>query len=133
MRITSVSSRTQTVPHFCIVSVKIKSLLKLKLIPAPLKRRVVMVMNTKMVYQIGIIALILVLFLGFRSGYFVIDRFVFGFQINPIIRSGEIQTIQQYKIVHNYIEMKFEQDPNEFEKSPEIEKLNKMMVVFHEK
>ena len=92
-----------------------------------------MVMNTKMVYQIGIITLILLLFLGFRSGYFVIDRFVFGFQINPIIRSGEIQTIQQYKIVHNYIEMKFEQDPNEFENSPEIEKLNKMMVVFHEK
>ena len=50
-KLTSVSSRTQTEPHFCIVLVKIKSLLNLKLIPAPLKRRVVSSPNENHKYK----------------------------------------------------------------------------------
>lgn len=85
-----------------------------------------------MIFQIVFLLVIIVIFLSLRSGYLVIDRYVFGFQINPIIRSGEIKTVRQYRIVHNYIEMKFEQDHSDFETSPEIEQLNSMMVKYHE-
>ena len=61
----------------------------------------------------------------------MLDRNVFGFQINPILRRGEIKNINQYRIVHNYIEMVFENDPELFHKDPSIERLNSMMGKYH--
>lgn len=69
---------------------------------------------------------------GFRSGLIVLDRNVFGFQIDPIIKSGTIANINQYRIVHSYLEMKFEENPDSFESSETITKLNSMMAAFHE-
>jgi len=88
----------------------------------------------KMTVIIIIFSLFLfVLWLAFRVGIFVLDRQVFDFQINPIIRRGEIKNLRQYDIVHNYIEMKFETDPDDFKRNPTIKKLNAMMVRYHEK
>ena len=78
-------------------------------------------------------AILICIWFGFRAGYFVLDRNVFNFQINPILRKGKISSLNQYRIVHNYLEMKFEQDPNAFENSEIITRLNSMMVKYHEK
>ncbi|EGG92877.1 hypothetical protein IMCC1989_2334 [gamma proteobacterium IMCC1989] len=84
-----------------------------------------------MVFLIILTIISMALWLAFRVGYFVLDRNVFGFQINPIVRNGEIKNINQYRIVHNYVEMKFEEDPDTFENNPLMKKLDKMMGEFH--
>jgi len=85
-----------------------------------------------MIFLILFIFGALAVWYGFRAGYFVLDRNVFDFQINPIVRSGKITNINQYRIVHNYIEMKFEENPDKFENNPLMEKLDLMMGEFHE-
>ena len=82
---------------------------------------------------IFLLVILVVLYLLFKEGFVVLDRKVFGFQINPIVKRGEIRNIREYKIMHNYIEMLFEQNPDKFEKSSETSKMNKMMNLYHEK
>ncbi|MCH8499073.1 MAG: hypothetical protein LAT63_11390 [Marinobacter sp.] len=78
-----------------------------------------------------VFALLLVVFGLFRFGVIVLDRQVFGFQINPILRRGKIRNIREYKIMHNYIEMLFERDPELFNQSPDTAKLNSLMNAYH--
>lgn len=90
-------------------------------------------MGNRIMAVIIIISLVIFgVWLAFRVGIFVLDRQVFDFQVNPVIRSGEIKNFRQYDIVHNYIEMKFETDPDGFKTNPTIKKLNEMMVRYHE-
>ncbi|ADZ92015.1 hypothetical protein Marme_2790 [Marinomonas mediterranea MMB-1] len=76
---------------------------------------------------------IIVVFLLFRYGVFVLDRNVFKFQINPILKKGVISNLRDFKIVHNYIEMCFERDPDKFERDPDMKKLDKMMGAYYDK
>ena len=77
-----------------------------------------------------IFALLLVTFLLFKFGVIVLDRKVFGFQVNPILHRGKIRNLREYRVMHNYIEMLFEQDPELFNQSPKTAKLNSMMNAF---
>lgn len=77
------------------------------------------------------VLLILVFFL-FRVGVFVLDRNVFWFQIDPILKSGEIRNINQYRIVHNYVEMMFERDPDRYDKDPKVKRANEILVEYHD-
>jgi hypothetical protein len=78
-----------------------------------------------------VFALLLAVFALFRFGVIVLDRHVFGFQVNPILRRGKIRNIREYKIMHNYIEMLFERDPELFDQSPDTAKLNSLMNAYH--
>ena len=80
---------------------------------------------------IFLIAIAITLFLLFRFGVIVLDRNVFGFQVNPILKRGIIRNSREYRVMHNYIEMLFEQDPDNFNQNPNTEKLNSMMNVYH--
>lgn len=86
-----------------------------------------------MKYLIILILLIAFVFTLFRFGFFVIDRNVFDFQINPIIRKGKISNLRDYKVVHNFIEQTFEKDPRLMENNPKIDVCNKLMADFHKK
>jgi hypothetical protein len=85
------------------------------------------------VQLIAIPILAIIAYLLFRSGVIVLDRKVFQFQIDPVLERGEIANLRDYKIVHNFIEMMFDRDPDLFEKCPKIRKLNGMMNRFHER
>lgn len=76
-------------------------------------------------------ALLVVVFALLRLGVIVLDRHVFGFQVNPILRRGKIRSIREYKIMHNYIEMLFERDPELFNQNPETARLNSLMNAYH--
>lgn len=80
---------------------------------------------------IFLVVLFVVIYLLFRFGIVVLDRKVFNFQIDPILSRGKIKNIREYKIMHNYIEMLFERDPDEFHESSDTTKLNKMMNAYH--
>ena len=80
---------------------------------------------------IALIVGIVIVFLLMRAGVIVLDRNVFEFQSKPIINRGEIRNIREYKVIHNYIEMRFEKDPIGFESRQETKKLNKLMNDYH--
>lgn len=75
-------------------------------------------------------ALLLLTFGLFRFGVIVLDRKVFDFQVKPILNRGKIRNIREYRVMHNYIEMLFERDPELFNQNPETAKLNSMMNAF---
>jgi hypothetical protein len=77
-----------------------------------------------------VFALLLLVFVLFRFDIIVLDRQVFGFQVNPILRRGRIRNIREYKIMHNYIEMLFERDPDLFNESPDTARLNTLMNAY---
>ncbi|AOW76896.1 hypothetical protein A3Q34_08530 [Colwellia sp. PAMC 20917] len=74
--------------------------------------------------------IIVLLFLSFKFGYIVLDRKVFRFQVSHILKRGRINNIREYRVIHNYIEMLFENDPDSFEVNPSLPLLNKMMNDF---
>jgi len=80
---------------------------------------------------IVILGLAILVFLLFRYGVFVIDRKVFDFQASPIIKRGVIRNIREYRIMHNYIEMLFEKDPNGSSSNHDSKKLDSMMSAYH--
>ena len=67
----------------------------------------------------------------FRLGFIVLDRNVFGFQVKPILKRGSIKNIREYTIMHNYIEMLYEKDPESFSQSANSERLNSMLNEYH--
>jgi hypothetical protein len=77
--------------------------------------------------------LISVAWVSMRFGYIVFDRCVFDFQINPVLDSGVINNLREYDIVHQYVEMKFEENPDDFERDADINKLDSMMGRYREK
>ena len=81
---------------------------------------------------IFLVIFFVVIYLLFRFGIVVLDRKVFNFQIDPILSRGRIRNIREYKIMHNYIEMLFERDPDGFNESSDTIKLNKMMNTYHD-
>jgi hypothetical protein len=81
---------------------------------------------------IFLVIFFVVIYLLFRSGIVVLDRKVFNFQVDPILSRGRIRNIREYKVMHNYIEMLFEQDPDGFNENSNTTKLNKMMNEYHD-
>jgi hypothetical protein len=79
-----------------------------------------------------LVVFFVVIYLLFRFGVVVLDRKVFDFQINPILSRGRIRNIREYKVMHNYIEMLFERDPDGFTENSDTTKLNKMMNKYHD-
>jgi hypothetical protein len=75
-------------------------------------------------------SIILLLLLLFKFGYIVLDRKIFRFQVSHILKRGRINNIREYRVIHNYIEMLFEIDPDTFEVNPSLPLLNKMMNDF---
>ncbi len=73
-----------------------------------------------------------VVFLLFKQGLIVLDRNVFKFQIDPVLKRGKITNRRDYKIVHNFIEMSYDKDPDSAEQFPKVKKLNDMMAKFHD-
>ena len=65
-----------------------------------------------------------------RFGYIVFDRQVFDFQIEPIIESGKVTNLREYTIVHEYIEMNFENDPDKFSNNQLMEQLEAMLRTY---
>ncbi|CCN34753.1 exported hypothetical protein [Vibrio nigripulchritudo SO65] len=74
--------------------------------------------------------MMLCVFLAFRFGFIVLDRCVFEFQLTPILKRGEIANLREYSVVHQYIEMKFEQDSESFQESEKIDRLNEIISNF---
>jgi hypothetical protein len=81
---------------------------------------------------IFLVIFFVVIYLLFRFGIVVLDRKVFDFQIDPILRRGRIRNIREYKIMHNYIEMLFERDSGGFNESSDTTKLRRMMNTYHD-
>ncbi len=81
---------------------------------------------------IFLVIFFVVIYLLFRFGVVVLDRKVFDFQVDPILSRGRIRNIREYKIMHNYIEMLFERDPDGFNENSDTAKLNKMMNAYHD-
>ncbi|EGU58832.1 hypothetical protein VINI7043_03296, partial [Vibrio nigripulchritudo ATCC 27043] len=48
----------------------------------------------------------------------------------PILKRGEIANLREYSVVHQYIEMKFEQDSESFQESEKIDRLNEIISNF---
>lgn len=65
--------------------------------------------------------------IAMRYGYIVFDRYVFDFQINPIIRADRINNLREYRIVHEFIEMSFEQNLQKFASDPLFDRLDVML------
>jgi uncharacterized membrane protein len=87
--------------------------------------------NRKYVVYVAIIFLLAFTVAGLmRFGYVVFDRQVFDFQINPIIESGKVTNLREYTIVHEYIEMNFESDPDKFSNNPLMEQLDAMLGTY---
>lgn len=80
---------------------------------------------------IFLIVLAIVILLLFKFGVIFLDRNVFCFQVNPILKRGEIRNIREYRIIHNYIEMLFEKDPDGFNQSPNTKNMNIMINVYY--
>lgn len=81
---------------------------------------------------IFLVMFFVVIYLLFRFGIVVLDRKVFNFQVDPILSRGRIRNIREYKIMHNYIEMLFERDPDGFNGSSDTKKLNEIMNTYHD-
>ena len=62
-----------------------------------------------------------------RFGFIVFDRHVFDFQVQPIIKADKVTNIREYKIIHEYLEMSFERDPDKFASDPLFVRFDAML------
>lgn len=87
--------------------------------------------NRQRLIYVAIGLLLAVILVGLmRFGYIVFDRQVFDFQIEPIIESGKVTNLREYTIVHEYIEMNFENNPDKFSNNQLMKQLEAMLRTY---